>query len=464
MKINVRCSILMVICCCIMVCHQGGAWAETPSGAEKEQISKISLTDAINLTWANNIDLKLLEKQITARELDLDRAEFYRDKLTDADEKINDGWKAYYQNRSQLDSLINLINAGLIGPGHPSYLTDEEITQKKAQLAEAEKELRANAQYEIDNLANAQVVELYQTKAALGLEVTRLGVEEARKQYALLTRQKYYEVLKAQRLAGVKQAAVRRGESQYRLAADSFAAGFRAKDDMLMAQAQLSLLKADLANGQNTLHLAEIALKQVMGLDQKTQIKLEDDFNFDRNITPLEIGLNQALEDRVEIKKGEMEVKVGQINMELAKRYTAHNTFDYRQIQLDLENAQLALEAQKQTVHGEVYGSYQTVLATGEMLNYVQESVKQAKEAADIATYRYQEGYGIPSSVLKSLNMEDAGGTIFEVLAAEEKLSEVEEKVVEISYGYNLAKSKYEVDICADNKDEASLVGEGKNE
>jgi hypothetical protein len=48
--------------------------------------------------------------------------------------------------------------------------------------------------------------------------------------------------------------------------------------------------------------------------------------------------------------------------------------------------------------------------------------------------------------------MEDAGGTIFEVLAAEEKLSEVEEKVVEIVYGYNLAKSKYEVDICADSK------------
>ena len=357
-----------------------------------------------------------------------------------------------------MENIINLINAGLVGPGHPAYLTAEEIAEKEAQLANAREKLLAGAQYRIDNLANAQVVELYQTKAALGLEVTRLGVEEARKQYALLTRQKYYEVLKAQRLVEVKKAAVRRAENQYQMAKDSFEAGFRAKDDMLMAQAQLSLLKADLVNGQNTLHQAEIALKQVMGLDQKTLIKLEDDFTVERSITPLETGLEQALTNRVEIKKSEMELEVAKINMELAKRYTTPNTFDFRQIQLDLVNAQWGLEQQKQTVQSEVYGSYQTVLATGEMLDYVQESVKQAQEAVDIAAYRYQEGYGIPSSVLKSLNMEDAGGTIFEVLAAEEKLSEVEEKVVEITYGYNLAKSKYEVDICADTNN-ASMVG-----
>jgi hypothetical protein len=295
MKKAVHCSLLMMICFGMIVCFPGIARAETTPGDDGEaQFQKISLTDAINLTWANNIVLKLLEEQIAARELDLDRAEFYRKKLIDADEKINDGLKAYYQGRSQLDNVIGLINAGLIGPGHPAYLTAEEIAQKEAQLADAREELSANAKYRIDNLANAQVVELYQTKAALGLEVTRLGVEEARKQYALLTRQKYYEVLKAQRLVDVKKAAVRRAENQYQMAKASFEAGFRAKDDMLMAEAQLSLLKADLANGQNALNLAEIALKQVMGLAQKTLIKLEDDFIFDRNITPLEIGLEQS--------------------------------------------------------------------------------------------------------------------------------------------------------------------------
>jgi outer membrane protein TolC len=265
-------KMVIVVCLIIIFSFNKGALAETEevtSTKNEAEVQTISLTDAINLTWKNNIELKLLEKEINARELDKDRAYYYRDKLIDADEKIKDGWDAYYQQRSQFESL-------------KPYLSEEEIKKIEDQLSKAEAELRANAQYEINNLANAQVVELYTTKAALGLDVTKLGVEEARKKYALLTRQYYYEVLKNQRLVSVKEAAVKRAESQYKLAADSFQAGFRAKDDMLMAQAQLSLLKADLVNAKNALHLAETALKEVMGLSQTTEIRLIDDFTVER--------------------------------------------------------------------------------------------------------------------------------------------------------------------------------------
>ncbi|ATW25963.1 TolC family protein [Candidatus Formimonas warabiya] len=431
--------LILVFFSVFFFCRIGLALAQETPETTTDQSRAISLEEAINLTLANNVDLKLLEKQITARELDLDKADFYSEKLWDADEKVQEGWEEYYQQRHQ----FKLAKAA-------GVLTEAQIAQMEEELSAAEEELQSNSQYQVDNLANAQVTELYQTKAALGLNVTKLGVDIARKEYALLTRQDYYEVLKDQRLVAVKQAAAQRAQSQYQLALDSYQAGFRAKDDMLMAQAQLSLMKADVAKAQNDLHLAEIELKKVMGLSADTPLKLKDDFSGTESITPLEQGLDQALENRVEIKKADMELQVAQINMELAKRYTAPKTFDYRQIQLDLDNARLTLDQQKLSVQAEVYGSYQTVLATGTMLDCVTESVKQAEEALEIATYRYQEGYGIPSSVLKSLNMEDAGGTVFEVLAAQEKLSEVEEKVVEITYGYNLAKSKYAVDICAD--------------
>ncbi len=443
-------------CLTVFICLAGVLWngnfscAQSPESDDSNAVQKISLADAVKLTLSNNIDLKLWEKQIAARELDLDKADFFSKKLVDADESVKEGWQEYDQSSAQLQTLKDLIDQGMIQPGDPLYLTPDQIKDKEEQLNAAREELQDNSQYEVDNLENAQVTELYQLKASLGLNVTKLGVDEARKEYALLTRQDYYQVLKDQRLVSVKQAAAKRAENQYQLAADSYQAGFRAKDDMLMAQAQLSLMKADLVKAKNDLNLAEIELKKVMGLSPDTKIKLEDDFSEDQEMTPLDTGLDQALKNRVEIKKADMEYQVAQVNMELAKRYTAPRTFDYRQIQLDLENARLTLEQEKQSVRGEVYGSYQTVLATSEMLDNVKESVKQAQEALDIATYRYQEGYGIPSSVLKSLNMEDAGGTAFEVLAAQEQLSEVEEKVVEITYSYYLAKSKYQVDICSD--------------
>ena len=69
--------------------------------------------------------------------------------------------------------------------------------------------------------------------------------------------------------------------------------------------------------------------------------------------------------------------------------------------------------------------------------------VKQAQENLDIAGYKYEEGFGMENSLLKSLNLENAAGTIVEVLAAEENLSRVEEAQVEIIYSYNLAKANY---------------------
>ncbi|MGI6713148.1 MAG: TolC family protein [Bacillota bacterium] len=308
-----------------------------------------------------------------------------------------------------------------------------------------------SSKYRIDNLANAQVVDLYQTKAALALDVTKLGYQLAEKKYALLTRQNYYDVLKKQRLVNVKKAAVKRAEIQAKMAKDAYEAGFKARDDMMMAQAQLGLMKADLSKAQNDLKLSKIELNKIMGWDSQEEIELVDDFTTNNKVYNLQEGLEQALRKRLEIKKSDMECTVADINMELAKRYTAPNTFDYRQICLDKDNAELGRKQAEEAIKAEVRSSYNTVLATKSMLDYVNNSVIQAAEALKIAEYRYQEGYGMPSSVLKSLNMEDAGGTIFEVMAAQEKLCEIEEKVVEITYGYNLAISKYEVDICADN-------------
>ncbi|MGI6066225.1 MAG: TolC family protein [Bacillota bacterium] len=407
---------------------------------ELPEAIEITLAEAIESTLENNIDLKLLEKQIDARKLDRDMANFYSKKLQDVDEKIQDAWRELREKKAEVEQLKR--------SGMWDLLPETERRKIESGISSAEAELRASSQYRINSLEDAQVTELYQTQAYLGLNVTLLGYEIAGEKYALLARQKYYDVLKAQRMVAVKEMAVKRAEAQAKMARDSFEAGFRAKDDMLMAEAQCSLLKADLANAQNDLELALIELKKVMFIDLDTPIKPVDDFSQVTAVPDLALGLKKALENRVEIQKADMELTVAQINMELANRYTTSNTFDYRQIKLQLENAELTQIQQKQLVEAEVRASYQTMLAIKNMLDQVKNSAAQAKEALEIAMYRYQEGYGIPTSVLKSFNMEDAGGTIFEVLAAQEKLSEVEEKVVEITYGYNLAKTKYETDIC----------------
>jgi len=414
----------------------------------------LSLEEAVQLTLANNVDLQLLEKQVDARQLDLDRADYFSNKIIKADQAIHEGWQEFRASQGQLATIKAGIAAGAIVPGSPYYLSPEQVAAAEDRLQAAAEELRGNAIYEIDNLANAQVAELYQIKAGLGLSVTQLGCRIARQKYALLTEDRYFQVLKEQRLVAVKKAAAARAAAQARLAADTYQAGFRAKDDMLLAQAQASLMQADLILAENQLGQTLLDLKKVMYLPLDREIKLQDDFPHDQLQPDLDRDLSQARQERLEIKKAEMELTVAQVNMELAKRYLTPNVFDYRQIALDLANAQLGLAQQHQLVEGDVRASYNNVMATAAMLKQVTASVAEARQAVEIAAYRYQEGYGIPTAVLKSMSMEDAAGTIFEVLAAEEKLSEVEEKVVEITAAYHLARGKYAVDICQGIGDE----------
>ena len=77
------------------------------------------------------------------------------------------------------------------------------------------------------------------------------------------------------------------------------------------------------------------------------------------------------------------------------------------------------------------------------MLESTKEMVDEAKENLEIAILKYKEGFGVETSLLKNLNLEDSAGTIVEVLAAEEKLAEIEESVVQVTYAYNLARMQY---------------------
>ena len=252
----------------------------------------LGLAEAIELTLANNIDLRLVEKQVDARTLDQDRADFFSDKLRDADETIGDGWQTLHANEQQLDSIKAGIAAGVITADSPYYLSPEQIAAMESRIQAASAELQDNAIYRIDNLANAQVVELYQTKAGLGLAVTKLGYQIARQKYALLTKQKYFEVIKEQKLVAVKQAAAQRAQTQAKMAEDSYQAGFRAKDDLLMAKAQLSMMQADLSKTENDLALAELDLKKVMYMPLDQKIKLLDDFTADEGPLDLAQGLD----------------------------------------------------------------------------------------------------------------------------------------------------------------------------
>lgn len=391
---------------------------------------KLTLQQAVYQALGNNLDLKLMSNAVSSYELDRDKADYYSDKQKDADSAVKDGWDEYSSSLAQLNQAKPL-------------LSQEVYDAKKAELDQAAAKLQAADTYRVDTLQEAQIAWLLTEKGKAGYEIASLKDELSKKQISLLTQKSYYDVLNANRLVKVKTSALNRAKSQATLAKQGFEQGMRAKDDWLMAQAQVDLMQADQENARITQFKAESELLKVLNLPGSVKIECVDDFT----TVPLAIDVNKAvykgLSSRFEIRKAQMELNVAKLNTELASRYSGPGSFDYRGAKLAQDKAEIELTEQQQFVEADIRQAAMAVNSTKAMLGYIQTSVKNAQKSLDIATLRYREGYSLPSSVMKNLHSEDAAGTTLEVLASQEKLAEIEEKVTNIIYNYNLARANY---------------------
>jgi len=86
------------------------------------------------------------------------------------------------------------------------------------------------------------------------------------------------------------------------------------------------------------------------------------------------------------------------------------------------------------------------MVAVGKMLEASKDLVSNAEEVVRIANLKYEQGFGVENSLLKQMNLEQSSGTMIELIAAQEKLAEVEAQVAQIRYNYTMAKIKYQND------------------
>lgn len=281
--------------------------------------------------------------------------------------------------------------------------------------------------------------------AAARITVASQGIY--RNQIALQIQNSYYNVLKAKKLVEVKELAMKRAESQYQFAKDSYEAGMKAKDDMLLANIYYTGTKLEYQKAQDDYYNAQIELKKNMGIPMEQTMELEDVTADSGLPMDLESGLKSGLENRLEIIIAMQQDEVYKVNQGFVQSEYNKKTDQYTEAEYLRKNADLEVERVKKDVESSIRQSYNTMVTMADMLSNAQGMVDQARECVDIAQDKYTEGFGGDSTLLKKLGMEASSGTVLEVISAEENLAQVEEKYVEILYGYNLSKAKYLNDI-----------------
>ncbi|WP_227762420.1 TolC family protein [Zhaonella formicivorans] len=442
------------------------------NGTKEANVKQLTLDEAIDYALKHSLDMRQIYLTLREKEENQDKAAYTAKKLKKGESDLEEGRRELNDNKQMLEyikeQLAQLEQAGL--DKDPAYAEQYNRLQQNKELLEAgiplgESQLNAGEQSlkegitqvsrelmeagvtNIDNLQSADnAADLMKTSATIALNVARAGVLIQKQGLALQVQNAYYEVLEKERLVKVQEDSLQLADKLYRFAKDSFEAGFSAKDEVLLATLQLKAAKTKLLQAKHDLAAAKNQLKKLMNYPEREDFTLKDNFTTQEAVPDLEQGLNQGLTKRLEVLKAEGELAVAALNFDIVSRTYTPNTFYYREADLQRERALLNLDRQRAEVKYSILDSYNAVKTAQEALDTVRDMQQLAKENLEIATFKYQTGFGENSKLLQELKIENLSGTIAEVLAAQEKLSEVEAAVVKAIYNYNLALAKYRFD------------------
>jgi len=412
--------------------------------------SEYDLRRCIDEAVKNSLDIQDLEMQKEEKDLEYDEAKYYRKQLSEGKDKIDEGddtleqLKALYANFAGLGDSTPIPNIEIISGGALSAgTTKADISDLIDEISD---KINDNYYKVADTLTNAQVKELLGVKASTEIDVIKYAMEIAKTQIGLLIQNSFYETMKNEKIADIKKTTLARTKEQERIAEDAYKSGMKAKDDMLLSQIQESFAQIDLLNAQRLTNVSIYELKKNMNIDLTTDMKLKDDAKADIQNFNLDEGINSGMLNRVEIRKANAEILITKLNFEITKRYCPDYTFDYREAELKVKDAEINLKKVKLGIETDIRKSYENLQKIQEMLKYTQGLNDKANENVKIAKEKYQMGFDFPSANLKDLNLEEAAGTMIDVNAAEEKFSTVSEKLIELIYNYNQAKAKYMYD------------------
>jgi outer membrane protein len=129
----------------------------------------------------------------------------------------------------------------------------------------------------------------------------------------------YYDTLLAQELYKVNEEAVKSAEAHLADVNRKKAEGVVTKLDVLRAQVDVSLFRAEMIQQHNRINLAKTRLLKVMGVSQNSEITLSDSLEYHPFKPVLEEAVKLALEKRPDLYMAELNIRLQQEALVIAK-------------------------------------------------------------------------------------------------------------------------------------------------
>jgi outer membrane protein TolC len=162
------------------------------------------------------------------------------------------------------------------------------------------------------NLANYRLQKL-------GVDISKMTVETARRDIVLQVRTGYFNILRALKLRDVAEQTVKQFQAQLEVAEAFFEIGIVAKNDVLQAEVSLANAKQTLVKAENDLAVAKSSFNTLLRRDVNTPFSVVDILQYKPFPLPFEESLGEALRRRPEIKSAEDAIKQAQEGVKIAR-------------------------------------------------------------------------------------------------------------------------------------------------
>ena len=143
----------------------------------------------------------------------------------------------------------------------------------------------------------------------LGVEISRLGEIQAKRDIVLEVKESYFGILKAERILDVARQAVEQLEAHRDTAQNFFDVGIIPKNDLLYAEVELANGQQDLVRAENGVALAKAKFNTVLRRDIDEPVVVEDILNYSSFQQDLAECLDIAMDERVIIEEYDLRIR-----------------------------------------------------------------------------------------------------------------------------------------------------------
>ena len=199
------------------------------------------------------------------------------------------------------------------------YKRSKEPTISGTEIASSEDEYTITASFTQRLFTGFALINEYKI-AQLGVDVSEFNEKVVKQDVILAAKQRYFEVLKAEKLVDVAFKTVTQIEQQKQVAQDFYEVGMSPLNDLLQAQVELANARQSLIVAQNNLEVAKSNLNTLLRWPVNTRIVLQDIVVYRAYDKDIEYCLEQAKNNRFELKIADLEIEIAVKERDLSKQ------------------------------------------------------------------------------------------------------------------------------------------------